>query len=207
MKTNMNMKKMVFSIMMMVFAISASAQHEAGKLTIQPKIGVNGSIFYMDDKNVKNENFGGLSAGVELEYQIKKWFSLSAGALYSQEGGKVKVKDINITEKVKADYINIPVLANFYVWKGLALKVGVQPSFKVNDKFEVPNSTVLATSKYSFGDEMKGFDLKMPIGISYDFGGLVLELRSAVGTIKPFKDRDYQNACATFSVGYKFSLK
>ncbi len=200
------MKKIMLIAMMMI-AMTASAQREVGSLTLQPKIGFNGSLLYMDDKNVDNETFGGFAGGAEVEYQMKRWFSLSAGLMYSKEGGKNKIKDLNVTEKVELDYINIPVMANFYVWKGLALKIGLQPGFKVREKFDVPNNAALAASKYGFGDEAKNFDLKMPVGISYDFGSVVLELRSAPGLIKTFKGRDYTNACGQLTIGYKFALK
>jgi hypothetical protein len=38
------------------------------------------------------------------------------------------------------DYINMAVLLNFYVVKGLALKTGIQPGFEVNDKVKVTTS-------------------------------------------------------------------
>ena len=199
------MKKLMFIAMMMV-AMSASAQREVGTLTLQPKIGISSPIMYMDDKNVDNQSMTGFVGGAELEYQMKKWFSLSAGVMYSQEGGKNKIKDLNVTEKVNLGYINIPVMANFYVWKGLALKIGLQPGFKVHEKFDVPNNAALSTSKYGFGNKADNFDLKLPIGISYDFGNVVLELRSAPGLTKPLKDKDYINGCAQLTVGYKFKL-
>ena len=35
------------------------------------------------------------------------------------------------------DYVNVPILANFHVAQGLAVKVGIQPGFLINDKVEV----------------------------------------------------------------------
>ena len=70
----------------------------------------------------------GLAAGVEAEYQATDIFSVSAGLIYSMQGNKAK----EITTKL--DYINIPILANVYVTKGLAVKLGVQPAFNVSDK-------------------------------------------------------------------------
>ena len=68
--------------MMTIVTMSVSAQREVGSLTLQPKIGINSSILYMDDKNIGYEAFGGFNGGVEMEYQMKKWFSLSAGVQY-----------------------------------------------------------------------------------------------------------------------------
>ncbi|MBO4659378.1 MAG: PorT family protein [Prevotella sp.] len=201
------MKKMFFIAVMTIVAMSASAQREVGSLTLQPKVGLNGPIMFMNDDNLDYENFGRFVGGAEVEYQIKKWLSVSAGVLYSQEGGKTKIKDINVVEKAKLDYINIPVMANFYVWKGLALKIGVQPSFKVNEKIEHGMSPAPVPNKYAFEDKAEGFDLKLPIGISYDFGGIVLELRSAPGMVHPFKNKNYISATGQLTIGYKFALK
>ena len=201
------MKKMILAATMMVVAMSVSAQSEEGSLTIQPKVGFNGSIMYMDDKNIDLEGVGGLIAGAELEYRMSKWFSLSAGAMYSQQGGKVKHKDLKVEETAHIDFITVPIMANFYIWKGLALKIGVEPAFKVRDKLEMSgNSPALMASKYSF-NEVNNFDVRVPVGISYDFGRFSLEFRSNGGMIKAMKDRDYYNAYAGLRIGYKFSLK
>lgn len=198
------MKKMILAATMMLVAMTVSAQREVGSLTIQPKFGGNLSLVCMDDDNLDYEKAGGIIAGAELEYRMAKWFALSAGAQYSQEGGKTKVKGLNVTEKVNLDYVATPVMANFYVWKGLALKVGVEPAFKVHEKYDVPNA--LVGSKYGFG-EAKNFELRTPVGISYDFGGLTLDLRFDVNRFKTMKDRDFYNGCAQLTVGYKFALK
>lgn len=77
----------------------------------------------------------GLVAGAELEYQASPLLSVSAGALYSQQGADADSQGMNGT--VKMDYVNLPILANFYVAKGFAVKVGIQPGFLVNDKVKV----------------------------------------------------------------------
>ena len=74
----------------------------------------------------------GLAAGVEAEYQATDIFSISAGVIYSMQGNKYEEKGITSTQKL--DYINIPILANVYVVKGLAVKLGIQPAFNVSDK-------------------------------------------------------------------------
>ena len=201
------MKKYFLIAMMAIMTMGVYAQHEVGSLTIQPKIGTNGSILFLDDKNVSYESFHGFNGGVELEYRIKKWFSLSAGVQYSTEGGKTKIKDVKAIEKANLDYINIPVLANFYVWKGLALKIGVQPAFKVNEKIEHADNVILSHSKYAFGDKAENFEVRMPLGISYDFGRVALEMRIAPSLTKAFDGKDYYNSTAQLNIGYKFSLK
>ena len=47
----------------------------------------------------------------------------------------------------------------------------------------------------------------MPVGISYDFNGLTLDMRIASSITKTMKHNDLHNAYAQLTVGYKFTLK
>ncbi len=201
------MKKMILAAMMMVVAMSVSAQHEVGSITFQPKVGVNGSLMYMNNDDIDLEGVGGFIAGAEFEYRMTKWLAVSAGAMYSQQGGKVKHKEFNVEQTARIDFVTVPIMANFYVWKGLALKIGVEPAFKVRDDLKMPeNNMAFMASKYSFG-EVNRFDLRVPLGVSYDFGKFSLEFSTNGGLTKAMKNKDYYNAYASFRLGYKFSLK
>ncbi len=206
------MKKLVLAILMMASATVSFAQHEVGSINIQPKVSFNVSSFDKLENRFDNKYKSGFAAGVECEYRMTKTFALSVGAFYSQKGLDAKVKEDMILSngtnikgsKVSCslDYIDVPILANFYVWKGLALKVGVQPAFKVREKYEMGSNEVKPKD-----DKVKAFDICVPLGISYDFGRLSVELRSSPGFIKLNSNKDYTNVCGQLMVGYKFSLK
>jgi hypothetical protein len=89
---------------------------------LQPKVGL--SIANVTDIDGTDPRYG-VVAGAEFEYGVSDIFGLSAGALYSMQGAK----DGDAT--LKLDYINVPILANVYVTKGLAIKLGIQPGFNV----------------------------------------------------------------------------
>ena len=56
-------------------------------------------------------------------------------------------------------------------------------------------------------DDVKSIDLSIPVGISYDFGGLVLDARYNFGISKIFDyDDDLKNLAFQLTIGYKFSL-
>ena len=105
------MKKLLLLLFLAVMVLSSKAQNEAKTWTIQPKVGLNIANLTNGDGNKVRT---GISAGVELEYHLTDMFSLSSGVMYS-----------DLTNKL--DYINIPIIANVYVAKGLAVKLGVQP--------------------------------------------------------------------------------
>lgn len=182
----------------MVFASVASfAQQAVGTFSIQPKVGINVSDLSDNDADARV----GFVAGAEAMYQITDIFGLSAGVLYSQQG----VKQDN--GKLKLDYVNVPILANVYVVKGLAVKLGIQPGFKVNNEISVTGSGAHASASTSGTMlEAKGVDLSIPVGLSYEFNNIVLDARYNFGVTKAMEVYDSKNSVFQFTVGYKFVL-
>ena len=144
------MKKIILSIIMLSAGMVAMAQHAPGTVTLQPKVGLN--ISSMTDADDADPRFG-VAAGAELEYQVNSFFSISGGALYSMQGLKGS-DDVDVT--MKLDYINVPIMANFYVVKGLALKAGIQPGFNVNSKLSASENKV--SGSVDMGDITKTVD-------------------------------------------------
>ena len=100
------MKKVLLAAALMISSVAAFAQHAVGTVTIQPKVGMN--VANVTDFTGSDTRIG-LAVGAELEFQLGDIFSLSAGALYSQQGAKMD------SETQALDYINVPVMANVYV--------------------------------------------------------------------------------------------
>jgi hypothetical protein len=192
------MKKFLASALMLLAASTATfAQHAVGSFTLQPKVGLNiASLTKYDGSDPRY----GVAAGAEFEYQATDIFSISAGALYSQQGGKMK--DGGTTYTRKADYVNVPIMANVYVAPGLAVKLGVQPGFNVNSKFE----TTVAGTTGSTDIDAKSVDFSIPVGLSYEYKNVVLDARYNWGLTKVFDNRDYKNSVFQITLGYKFDL-
>ena len=194
------MKKFFMIAALMVVTLSANAQNEVGVLTLQPKVGMNLANMTGDgDQKTKV----GLLAGVEAEYGISEKFGLAFGALYSMEGYKVKRKlwgNVVMlgkqTLKANLDYINIPILAQFYPVKGLAIKAGVQPAFNVRHKAGGDADGTI--------EGVKTFNFSIPVGLSYEYEGFVLDARYNIGITKLYKDADQgRNSTFSISLGYK----
>ena len=188
---------------MMLLSMGAFAQNEVGQVTLQPKVGMNLSTITGDgDQKMKV----GLLAGVEAEYGISENFGLDFGVLYSMEGYKYKhelwgngmllgTNNIN----VNLDYINIPILAQYYPIKGLAIKAGVQPAFNVRHKLGGDASGTI--------DGVNSFNFSIPVGLSYEYQNFVLDARYNIGVTKIYKDTDQgRNSTISISLGYKFAL-
>ena len=194
------MKKVLVVAALMFSSVATFAQHAVGSFNLQPKVGV--SIANLTDNNSSDARVG-LVAGVEGEYQASDIFSVSAGVLYSMQGAKFDAFGAKSTEKL--DYINVPIMANVYVVKGLAVKLGVQPGFKVNDKLDL-KMPVLGGALVDL--KAKSVDFSSPVGISYEYNNFQVDARYNWGLTKVFDvDKlDQKNSVFQITLGYKFDL-
>jgi hypothetical protein len=143
---------------------------------------------------------------------MTKKFSMAAGVLYSMQGIRTDAETFYGSGKVtfKTDYINIPIIANVYLFKGLALKFGLQPGFNINAKYYVTSGGYWSDSSSlsNIGVKVKTFDLAIPVGLSYETKYLVLDARYNVGVTKVFDNEgaDSRNCVFQFTIGHKFRL-
>lgn len=184
------MKKVLTAAIMLICSATAFAQHAVGSFTLQPKVGINIATMTNFDQSDPRVDFVG---GLEGEYQATDMFSISAGVLYSRQGVKLDLNDFLGDESWSPSYINIPILANVYVVKGLAVKLGIQPGFMV-DKDDV--------------DDAETFDFSIPVGLSYEYRNVVLDARYNWGVTKTidYGDDSPKNSVFQITLGYKFDL-
>lgn len=185
------MKKMFLIAAMMVATLAASAQQKSGTFSIIPKAGINLSNVSGDvsGNNIKV----GLVAGAEGMYQASPLIGLSAGLLYSMQGFSGD-GDVN----ANYDFLNIPVLANFYVAPNFALKVGLQPALCVSAKHKSDKVEV------DVKDGFQSIALDVPIGASYEISDFVIDARYNLGVAKINKGSgSMRNSVFQITVGYK----
>ena len=103
----------------------------------------------------------------------------------------------------KLDYINIPLLANVYVVKNLAVKVGLQPAFNVNSKQKASKGDASAQAAL---DGTKTFDCSIPVGLSYEYKNFVIDGRYNFGLTKVSKYADSKNSVFQLTLGYKLDI-
>lgn len=178
------------------------------------------------DTNLEAGAAGGGTIGLDLEYQAAKWLGLSVGVSYlaqgtgwdsfkfKQDGVKFRIQDPKIT----LGYVAVPVIANFYVYKGLALKSGVQFGFLTYAHLSAQVTAdgnkefMHADMNRSIKSNYENFDIAIPVGISYEFSDhIVLDTRYNIG-LKPVNKianpdgKDNKNQSFVFTFGYKFKL-
>lgn len=188
------MKKVILMAAIMLSSISAFAQNAVGTFSIQPKIGLN----IADVTKVKDSDPRvGVAVGVEGEYQVTDMFSVSGGIIYSMQGTQAEE-----LVRVKLDYINIPIMANVYIAKGLAVKLGIQQGFNVNSKAEAKAGGLKLETEV----DANTLDFSIPVGISYDYKNVVLDARYNWGLTKVADGEACKNSVFQITLGYKFAL-
>lgn len=229
----MNMKKKLLLMAVAIMCLSASLQaqpFEPGTFSIMPRIGLNLSrvtnmppLPVVNGFTMKRTLYPGVQVGADVEYQASERFSLQGGVGYSLQGCKWKdyrAGLIEITDtKISLSYINVPLLANFYIVEGLAVKAGIQAGFLLDARNKavariresVGSPWLEASSSESFTGECNKVDWSIPIGVSYEFDNhLVLDLRYTLGLNRINKesdpDGDIRNRIVTLTVGYKIEM-
>ena len=202
--------KHLLPIIVALMPLMSNAQSEVGSLNIQPKIGLNIATMTAEDAKSRKA----FAAGVEAEYFVHQNVSLSAGAIYSQQGFRDS-KEIGITDMAAPDadcnlilnYINIPIMANLYASNGLAVKAGIQPGFLIRSKFKLTaDGTTINADNFT-----RNFDLAIPLGVSYEFNNLQFDIRYNIGITNATHDiytesGNAKNRVVQISLGYKFWL-
>lgn len=207
------MKKTLFTILFVALAaVSASAQN----MFVKPMVGGTLSTLTGDVENAKMRF--GVVGGAEFGYMLSPEFAVTAGVLASMQGANQKeytevidgqsfsVKDGSVT----LTYLNVPILANYYVAPGLAIKAGVQPGFLLSRKSKVTYALGNMEEKVedTSTDGMKKFDLSIPLGLSYEFDDFVIDARYNLG-LTNINDSDagkVKNGVIMLTVGYKIPL-
>ncbi|MBO5612380.1 MAG: PorT family protein [Prevotella sp.] len=232
------MKKIVFASILMCFSITILAQQPVGKLSVIPKVGVNLATLTKFDyakpttdgiqtiKPASSKMKAGLTAGLEAEYQLTNKTALVAGLLYSMQGVGYDDHVYALPEnhfqgvsrfRLNLQYINIPILAREYLFKGFAITAGIQPGVFLEGRAKSEGSqwhiadngkTVYDSSEEvnsKWNSVFKKFDLSIPLAISYEWENVIMEARYNFGLIKIFKNNLFnsENRVLTFSVGYR----
>lgn len=199
------MKKTLFTVLFVALAaVSASAQN----MFVKPMVGGTLSTLTGDVEDAKMRF--GLVAGAEFGYMLSPEFAVTVGALASMQGAGAEDTSISKDASTTLTYLNVPILANYYVAPGLAIKAGVQPGFLLSAKYK--GKLLEGGSWYEYDesgtDGMKKLDISIPLGLSYEFDDFVIDARYNLGLTNIY-DTDaakVKNGVIMLTVGYKIPL-
>ena len=187
------MKKLLLTAVFAVITIVSINAQEFGA-----KAGVNFASLNGD------EDFDGRTSffvGGAVEFEISESFSLQPELLYSSQGAKSSFSDEGDLT-IKLDYLNIPIMAKYYVTEGLSIEAGPQVGFLLSAKAEFDSDSE------DIKDELNSVDFGLNFGLGYKLdSGLNFGARYNLGLSNiPDSDGggDLKNGVFQISVGYFF---
>jgi len=111
------MNKIVLFLLTSIFITAVS---QAQEIKFGVKGGLNLSTLSGDSPNISGR-------GAVLEVKFNDKFALQPELLYSEQGASAENGQlVNIETKLRLNYINIPILAKYYLTKGLSVEAGPQ---------------------------------------------------------------------------------
>ena len=179
-----------------MMVIVSSAQER--KLGFGVKAGVAATSLTIPKGEKSQSSYrAGFTGGFFADYRFNSRLALSADLLYARQGADIKLNGDG-ENRMKLDYLQIPVLVNFYLTRSLAVKAGIQPAFFL-DGSEVYNSSIRSSSAST--------DWAIPVGLSYELNcGVIFEARYNAGVKYSVDEFDFpmHTVAFAFTVGYRF---
>lgn len=202
------MKKLFALLLLWLPVLQLSAWKEPGTTTIYPRVGFNLSKFSGDKIYTGINTFDGVAGtiparfkvgftvGAEAQHQFSNALAGSIGLLYSQQGTAFKkTSDTELDIKIKENNLIVPVMLVATTKYNIDLKLGLQPEFRVSKAFDKVLNKV---------------SLSIPVGISYEYRNVALDLRYNIGVSHVYKEQSSYDASrgqtVMLTLGYGIDL-
>lgn len=169
------------------------------------KGGLNISNFTGYQEDVKS--LAGFHIGGFAEIKVAKKFAIQPEFLFSTQGTTIEGYNGDSNTNVKVNYLNIPILAKYYITDAFSIEAGPQIGFLLSAK----------SRGEDINDLFKSTDYGLNLGIGYDFTeNFALGLRYTIGLSDiadiPDDSQDYpfaynanfKNSNFALSLAYKF---
>ncbi len=190
------------------------------------KFGAKTGLNFANVSSEKASSRMSFHLGAMAEIKLNEQFAIQPELLYSSQGFKVKgVKEqdtmygqeVNYKGDItaKMTYINVPVMAKYFVMEGVSLEVGPQLGILVgatgsmdNVKADAGYGTLNINPKdEDVKDDFNSIDFGLNFGASYTFNNIYAGLRYNLGLTDIVKDNRgdaVKNGVFQLSVGYFF---
>lgn len=204
-----------------MFLVAAIAVLGISQTDAQVKFGVKAGpqlSNLVGNDDIDSESKFGIQAGAYANIRISESFAFQPEVLYSMQGAKQEsTQDLGIgtyrvEDKVKLDYINVPLMVKWYAYDGLNFEFGPQVGFNVSAKAEGERRLIsgegdsqIMTSYDQDIDDVESVDFGLNIGAGYELPmGLNFGVRYGLGLTEIVKDSDVKNSVFSFGIGYSF---
>ena len=155
----------------------------------------------------------GFHIGFLAEMILTDQFAIQPEILYSTQGakGEISESEFNAKQQLNLNYVNIPIMAKYYIMDGLNLELGPQVGFLVTAEanYEETAEGESFSESEDIKDELNSTDLALAGGLGYKMGKIFLNARYGVGLSNILKNEgednfSQKNTVFQLSVGYMF---
>lgn len=205
------MKKLVLSAAVAVMGVvGMNAQNvNTEALQLGVRAGLNMSNLNGDmAEDLDTKSLTGYHVGLFTEIPVAPRFSVQPEVIYSTQGAKFE-SALGDTE-LKTQYLNVPVLAKFYIADGFNLQAGPQIGFLTGAEQEFDGAEI------DVQDNLKSTDFGVLLGAGYKSPmGLTIDARYNLGLSNIYdednamfeglgSDEEWKNGVFQVGIGYQF---
>ena len=185
--------------------ITAIAVFTMGVINAQEvKFGAKAGLNLADVTNVTDSKTKvGFNVGALVDIAINEKLHFQPEVLYSTQGTKISTSGVDFNFNL--DYINIPVMAKYYVADKFNIQAGPQLGFLIAATASNNGNSI------NVKENFKSFDFGLNFGLGYDIGtNILLDVRYNLGLAGlskqavPAGEKDGSNRVLSLSFGYKF---
>ncbi|MEX6625835.1 porin family protein [Tenacibaculum salmonis] len=217
------MKKVLLIIAIVAAGFTANAQ----EVSFGAKAGLNIANYSKSTDDIDSEARTSFHIGAVAEIKISDKFSFQPELIYSEQGATIDYTEtttvlteftkVKLKGNIKLNYLNIPLMAKYYVMEGLSLEAGPQVGFLLSNKSKIKTtveSSLLGesgteTSDLYLKDNLKSVDFGLNFGAGYKLdNGLNFSARYNLGlsNMNDYEDNgnSRKNGVFQLSVGYFF---
>ena len=189
------MKKVLVILAAALVSVSAMAEIHFGA-----KVGFDMTNFV--GKDADHGMAPNYQAGVVMEMPLTEKFAIAPEAVFAAQGGKWENAGVDITANV--NYVNIPVMAKYYVTPAFAIDFGPQLGINVYSKTTSEAAGVKTT--LDLKDNTKAIDFGVGLGGTYNLTeNAFLQARYTLGLTDVYDGGgDAKNGNIQVAFGWKF---
>jgi hypothetical protein len=189
------MKKTLLILSLVSISVLAFSQDDN---SVGLKAGVNIATIGGDAAGIESKI--GFHLGIFGIIKPAKGFGVQPEFVFSRQGAQASS---NSDVKINYDYINVPVMFNFYPTENFYLQAGPQLGFLASAKVKFEDESE------DLADQLNKVDFAMGFGLGFDLESMIIGFRYNAGLNSTAKDvpsdESYPNQVIQFSIGVKFN--
>lgn len=167
------MKKHILTLTAVLLCALVHAQSPAFKYGL--KAGLNLSHLSYDGNDIQSSGKAGFHVGLLGQLPISEKFLFMPEIIYSQQGGKLTFDEMtsgyHFESTMKLNYLNIPLMVSYPVWKDLSIKAGPQVGFLLSSKNDYSDNYLgdIIAEETNLSDVSHSVDFALNLGLGYRF--------------------------------------